>query len=131
MGGRRLAGVLWLIAGVVCAGLFTVVFVGERLRDLAVLLRDPARPTLVLVGGISAFAIGSLLLTRPGPNVVRWSLYVGLAWLVGFGALVVEAVANALRGGETGPIVSSGLITAFGAAAALVAWWSRRRAGPR
>ena len=127
MRGLRLAGTLWIVAGVVCAGLFIVVFVGERINDLGALLRDPVRPALVFGGMIVALPIGSLLVTRPGPNVVRWSNYAGVAWLIGFGALVVEAVANALGGGETGPIVSSSLITSFGVAGALVASWSRRR----
>lgn len=126
MRGLRLAGALWSMAGVVCAGLFVVVFVGERINDLGALLRDPVRPALVLGGALIAFPIGSRLLTRPSPNVVHWSSVAGLAWLVGFGALVVEAIVNALGGGETGPIVSSSLITGFGVAAALVAYLSRR-----
>ena len=127
--GLRLAGALWIMAGVVCAGLFIVVFVGERINDLGALLRDPVRPGLVLGGVLVAFPIGSLLAIRPGPKLVRWSNFAGVAWLVGFGSLVVEAVVNALRGGETGPIVSSSLIAGFGVAAALVAYLSRPAEG--
>jgi len=73
MGALRLAGALWIMAGVTCAGLFTFVFVGENLNDLGALLENPALPALALGGAIVALWIGGLQLTRPESGVVRWS----------------------------------------------------------
>jgi len=121
----RLAGTLWIMAGVVCAGLLSFVLIGERLNDLGALLANLALPARVLGGALVAFLIGSLLLTRPGPNVVRWSSLAGVAWLLAFGPLVVTAVVAALGGYEVGPVISSTLITSLGIAGAVVAYWSR------
>ena len=121
MDGLRLAGALWIMAGVTCAGLLLFVFIGENIKDLGALLEHPALPALVLGGALVALLIGSLLLTRPGPDVVRWSSLAGVAWLIGFGPLVV----GALGGHESGPLVSSSLITGLGLAGAVVAYWSR------
>jgi len=121
MGGLRLAGALWIMAGLTCAGLLSFVFIGENIHDLGTLLEHPALPALVLGGAIVALVIGSLLLNRPGPDVVRWSSLAGVAWLIGFGPLVV----NALGGDESGPLLSSSLITGLGIAGAVVAYWSR------
>ncbi|NJD29476.1 MAG: hypothetical protein FIA92_14430 [Chloroflexi bacterium] len=128
MSGLRLAGALWIMAGVTCAGLLSFVLIGERLNDLGALLANLALPARVLGGALVAFLIGSLLLTRPGPNVVRWSSLVGVAWLIAFGPLVVTAVAAALGGSEVGPVISSSLITSLGIAGAVVGYWSRMAA---
>jgi hypothetical protein len=103
----RLAGALWIMAGVTCAGLLSFVLIGENIHDLGALLEKPALPALVLGGALVAFLIGGLLLTRPGPNVVRWSSLAGIAWLIAFGPLVVTSVAAALGGYEFGPVVSA------------------------
>jgi hypothetical protein len=121
MGGFRLAGALWIMAGVTCAGLLSFVFIGENIHDLGALLEKPVLPAMVLGGALVALLIGSLLLTRPGPDVVRWSSLAGVAWLIGFGPLVVAA----LGGDESGPLLSSSLITGLGIAGAVVAYWSR------
>jgi hypothetical protein len=121
MGGLRLAGALWLAAGVVCAGLLLFVLIGENIHDLGTLLEHPALPALVLGGALVALLIGSLLLTHRGPDVVRWSSLAGVAWLIGFGSLVVAA----LGGDEFGPVVSSSLITGLGVAGAIVGNLSR------
>jgi hypothetical protein len=121
MGGLRLAGALWIMAGVTCAGLLLFVFIGENINDLGALLENPALPALVLGGALVALLIGSLLLTRPGPDAVRWSNLAGVAWLIGFGPLVV----GALGGNESGPILSSSLIAGLGIAGAVVAYWSQ------
>ena len=123
----RLAGALWLMAGVVCAGLLSFVLIGEHINDLGALLANLALPARVLGGALVAFLIGGLLLTRPGPNVVRWSSLAGVAWLIGFGSLVVAA----LGGSESGPLVSSSLITGLGVAGAVAGHLSRpaRRPG--
>lgn len=119
--GLRLGGELWVIAGAICAGLLIFVFVGENL-----LAQNPGLSAMVLGGAAAAFPTGGLLLGRPSLGVVRWSTVLGLAWLLTFGSLFLTAV----NGTEGGPMLSSGLITGFGVAAALVtfrAGRSRRR----
>lgn len=117
MGGLRLGGALWIIAGLVCAGLLIVVFIGEN-----ILLQNPGLSALFLGGAIIALLIGGLLIARPAPGVVRWSTVVGVVWLIVFGSLWVTALPDPDRG----PLLSDGLITGFGVAAALVAFWSGR-----
>lgn len=127
----RLAGTLWIMAGVVCLGLLSFVLIGEHINDLGALLGNLALPARVLGGALVAFLIGGLLLTCPGPNVVRWSSLAGIAWLIAFGPLVVTSVAAALGGYESGPVVSSSLITGLGIAGAVAGHLSRpaRRPG--
>ena len=115
--GLRLGGALWIVAGVICAGLFVFVFVGENL-----LAQNPGDSARVLGGAVAAFLTGGLLLARPGPGVVRWSSVLGLAWLLAFGSLWLTT----LKGPESGPILSSSLITGFGIAAALVTFRAGR-----
>ena len=117
MDGLRLGGALWVIAGLLCAGLFIVVFVGERLLG-----QNPGLSAMVLGGAVAALLIGGLLLARPGLGVVRWSTVLGLAWLLAFGSLMLTA----LGGPDRGPMLSSGLITSFGVAAALVTFRAGR-----
>jgi len=114
MVGFRVAGALWILAGVICLLLLIVVFVGENL----------ALPALVTGGAIVSLLIGVRLIARPGPAIVRWSNVAGVAWLMVFGSLVVT------RLDEPGPRTSSALITGFGVAGALVAFLSRRAARP-
>ena len=113
----RVGGALWIIAGVICAGLLIFVFVGENL-----LAKNPGLSAMVLGGAVTALLTGGLLLTRPTLGVVRWSTVLGLAWLLAFGSLFLTA----LRGPEIGPMVSSSLITGFGVAAALVTFRAGR-----
>lgn len=115
--GLRLGGALWVVAGVICAGLLIVVFVGENL-----LAHNPGLSAMVLGGAVAALLTGSLLLGRPGLGVVRWSTILGLVWLLAFGSLFLTT----LNGPETGPMLSSGLITGFGVAAALATFWAGR-----
>lgn len=115
----RLAGALWIMAGVTCAGLLIVVFVGENL-----LAQNPGLSALVLGGAVAAFLTGGLLLARPGLSVVRWSTVLGLAWLLAFGSLMITT----LNRPDRGPTFSSGLITGFGVAGALVAFRAGRSA---
>jgi hypothetical protein len=130
MSSLRLAGTLWIMAGVVCAGLLSFVLIGEHITDLGAVLANLALPARVLGGTLVAFLIGGLLLTRPGPNVVRWSSLAGIAWLIAFGPLVVTSVAAALGGSESGPVVSSSLITGLGIAGAVVGQLSRSARQP-
>ena len=119
MFGLRLAGALWIMAGLTCAGLLFFVFVGENLEDLGILLQQPALPALVLGGAIVSLLIGVMLIARPGPVAVRWSTVAGVAWLIVFGSLALT------RLGNPGPLLSSSMITGFGVAGALLAYRSR------
>lgn len=118
------------MAGVVCAGLLSFVLIGERINNLGALLANLASPARVLGGALVAFLIGGLLLTRPGPNAIRWSTLAGIAWLIAFGPLVVTTVAAALGGYEFGAVVSSSLITGLGTAGAVVGQLSRTARRP-
>jgi hypothetical protein len=113
----RLGGAFWVIAGVICAGLLIVVFVGESL-----LAQNPGLSAMVLGGAVAAFLTGGLLLARPGLGAMRCSTVLGLAWLLAFGSLTFTAP----NGPERGPMLSSGLITGFGVAAALVTFRAGR-----
>ena len=113
----RLGGALWIIAGVICAGLLIFVFVGENL-----LAKNPGLSAMVLGGSVAALLTGGLLLTRPSLGVVRWSTVLGLAWLLAFGSLFLTT----LNGPEGGPMLSSSLITGFGVASALVTFRAGR-----
>lgn len=115
--GLRLGGALWVIAGVICAGLLLVVFVGENL-----LAQNPGLSAVVLGGAVAAFLTGGLLLARPGLGVMRWSTVLGLAWLLAFGSLMLMA----LNDPDGGPLLSSSLMTGFGVAAALVTFQAGR-----
>ena len=119
MGRLRLAGALWIVAGLACVGLLIFVFVGENLENLGILLQNPVLPALVVGGAIVGLLIGVLLIARPGPGVVRWSTVAGVVWLIVFGSLALT------RLDKPGPLLSTGLITGFGVAGALVAYWSR------
>lgn len=110
MGGLKLAGGLWIIAGVNSAGMVFGVW-----EDGPVML------ALALGGAIVGLTIGALLVARPGPEVVRWSNIAGIAWLIAFGALTVVEVVL-----QMGYALSVALHTALGVAGALVAF--RRRA---
>ena len=115
--GVRVGGALWIIAGVICAGLLIFVFVGENL-----VAQNSGLSAMVLSGAVVALLIGGLLLVRPGPGVVLLSTVVGVAWLLAFGTVMLMA----LNGPDRGPTLSSGLITGFGVAGALVTFRAGR-----
>jgi hypothetical protein len=118
------------MAGVTCAGLLSFVLIGEHINDLGALLENPALPARVLGGALVALVIGSLLLSTRGPDMVRWSSLAGVVWLIAFGPLVVAAVVAALGGYESGPVLSSSLITGLGIAGAVVGQLSRTARRP-
>jgi hypothetical protein len=109
MSGFKLAGGLWIIAGVNSAGMAFGVW-----ED------GPIMFALALGGAIVGLTIGTLLIARPGPEVLRWSNVAGLVWLIAFGALTVVEVVT-----QMGYAWSVALQTALGVAAALVAYWRR------
>ena len=120
---QRLAGGLWIAAGVSCAGLFAV-FVGENSGDLGALVRDPALPGLVLGGAIVGLLLGLRLVTHASAGTVRASTAAGVVWLLAFGSVLVTAIGGT---GERWPIVSSSIITALGVGGAVVAYLRHSR----
>jgi hypothetical protein len=109
MGGLKLAGGLWIVAGVNSLGMVFGVW-----EDGPILL------ALALSGAVVGLTIGAQLVARPEADVVRWSNVAGLAWLIAFGALTVVEVVT-----QMGYALSVGLHTALGVAAALVAYGRR------
>jgi len=105
MGGLKLAGGLWIIAGLsnVVIGFATL---GEPMMALFV------------GGAIVALTIGVLLIARPGPATVRWSNVAGLAWLIAFGAYTLAEL-------DKQYLSTAIWLTTFGVAGALVAYWRR------
>ncbi len=115
--GLRLGAALWVMAGLACAGLLLVVFVGENIVP-----GNPDLSALVLGGAIGALLIGGRLIARPGPDVVRSSTLLGVAWLVTFGALTAGALSGPAP--DSGPSVSLSLISGLGIAGAVVTFLS-------
>jgi hypothetical protein len=105
MGGLKLAGGLWIIAG---------------LSNVVIAFATLGEPIMALfVGGaIVGLTIGALLFARPGPAVVRWSSVAGLAWLVAFGAYTVMQL-------DKQYLSTAVWLLAFGLAGALVTYWRR------
>lgn len=106
--GLKLAGGLWLFAGLNSAGMVFGVW------------DEPPLLALALFGTVTGLVVGGLLVTRPGPDAVRLSNLAGLAWLIAFGALTVVEIVTEMRYVS---FVAS--LTALGVAAALVAFWRR------
>jgi len=110
MGGLRLAGVLWLIGGVLSALLVLVA------------LDTPGYALLLGAGGIVGLVIGGLLIWRPAVHVIRWSNIAGVAWLAAFGWLTVTNLDK-----PAGEVISGLILAAFGVGGALLAQIRRGR----
>jgi hypothetical protein len=108
MGGLKLAGGLWIFAGLNSAGMAFGV------------LDEPIILALALGGAIVGLTIGARLIVRPGPDVLRWSNVAGIGWLIAFGALTVVEVVT-----QMGYERFVAFHTAIGVAAALAAYWRR------
>jgi hypothetical protein len=110
MSGLKLAGALWIIAGA-----------SSALMVFGV-LDEPLLLVLGVTGAIVGLTIGTLLVVRPGTDIVRWSTVAGIGWLIAFGGLAVIEVAM-----QMGYVLTAVRILSFGVAGALVAY-SRRAA---
>jgi hypothetical protein len=108
MGGLKLPGGLWMIAGLSSAVLVLVA------------LDEPVLMALLVGGAVVGLTIGAFLFARPGPSVVRWSSIAGVAWLIAFGALTLTQLDKPF-----GQLFSALWLTGFGVAGALVAQWRR------
>ena len=73
----KLAGVLWLVAGV-----FTVI--------ITVVFRVDVWQWIVTIAlGIAAATVGLLLLIRPSGAIITWSSALGVVWLLVYAALTI------------------------------------------
>src|SRR6266566_1491496 len=90
----RLAGTLWLMAGVVCAGLLSFVLIGEHINDLGALLANLALPARVLGGPLVVTTVAAALGGYEFGPVVSSSLITGLGVA---GALVTFRAGRAGR----------------------------------
>jgi len=111
MSAFRVAGALWIIAGLSSAAL--LVFV----------LDNPLFIALMAGGAIVGLAIGALLIARAGADVMRWSNIAGVAWLIAFGGVTFTQLDKPI-----GQLFSVVWLTAFGVAGALVAYRGRGEA---
>ena len=78
MKGLRLAGILWLVGGVMSVVL-TIVY-----------RNDAWQWFLTIPSGLAATVLGIWLIVRPGTAMVSWSIALGIAWLIIFAALAVQ-----------------------------------------
>ena len=108
MGALKLAGGLWILAGLRSA---LIVFG---------VLDEPILLALGIGGAITGLTIGALLVARPGPEVVRLSNVAGIAWVIAFGALTLAEIVM-----QMGYVLSVAPILGFGAAGSLVAYMRR------
>ncbi|MGH2428889.1 MAG: hypothetical protein ACRDGV_08390 [Candidatus Limnocylindria bacterium] len=112
MASKKLAGVLWLIAGLSSGG-------------IAFFLDDPLDLAIFVGGGVLAVLLALAMLVRPSPSWVTWSNVLGAAWLLAFGALILTKLSLPLE-----QLLSVVWIFGFGVAGAVVAYAQRRRAAP-
>ena len=111
MSGFRVAGALWIVAGLSSAAL--LIFV----------LDNPLFIALMAGGAIVGLSIATLLIVRPGRDVVRWSNLAGVAWLIAYGGLTLTQLDKPI-----GQLFSALWVTGFGVAGALVAYRRREEA---
>lgn len=108
MKGLRVAGVLWLVGGVMSVVL-TIVFRTDALQWV-----------LTIASGLVAVVLGLWLSVRPNTAIVPWSIAVGIAWLIIF------AVLTAQQAGELVAWSTDVFLAVIGVAAAVVAYAAAR-----
>jgi uncharacterized membrane protein HdeD (DUF308 family) len=108
MKGLRVAGVLWLVGGVMSVVL-TIVFRTDALQWV-----------LTIASGLVAVVLGLWLSVRPNTAIVPWSIAVGVAWLIIF------AVLTAQQAGELVAWSTDVFLAVIGVAAAVVAYAAAR-----
>ena len=112
MASQRLAGVLWLVAGISSGG-------------TALFLVDPLDLAIFIGGAVLAVLLAFAMLVRPSPSWVTWSNLLGAAWLLGFGAVILTSLSLPLE-----QLLSVVWVLAFGLAGAAVAYARRSRTAP-
>lgn len=106
---QKLAGVLWLIAGLSSGG-------------IAFFLVDPIDLAIFIGGAVLAVLLALAMLGRPSPSWVTWSKLLGAAWVLAFGWVILTSLSLPVE-----QLLSVVWIFGFGLAGAGVAYASRRR----
>lgn len=109
MASQKLAGILWLIAGISSGG-------------IAFFLDDPLDLAIFIGSAVLAVLLAFAMLARPSPAWVIWSNVLGAAWLLAFGAVLLMNLSLPVE-----QVFSVVWILAFGVAAAAVANARRMR----
>jgi hypothetical protein len=112
MASQKLAGVLWLIAGVSSGG-------------IAFFLDDPLDLAIFIGGAVMAILLAIAMLVRPSPAWVTWSNLLGAAWVLAFGAVVLTSLSLPIE-----EVLSVVWVLAFGLAGAVAAYARRLRDVP-
>ena len=109
MASQKLAGALWLIAGISSGG-------------IAFFLVDPLDLAIFIGGAVLAVLLAIAMLVRPSAAWVIWSNLLGAAWFVAFGAVILTSLSLPIE-----ELLSVVWILAFGLAGAVVAFARRPR----
>ena len=112
MASQKLAGVLWLIAGISSGG-------------IAFFLVDPLDLAIFIGGAVLAVLLAVAMLLRPSPSWVLWSNLLGAAWLLAFGAIILTSLSLPIA-----ELLSVVWVLAFGFGGAVVAYARRPRTSP-
>lgn len=105
MSGQRLAGILWLVAGISSGG-------------ISFFLVDPLDLAIFVGGAVLGVLLGLAMVVRPSPAWVPASGVLGVAWLIAFGGLTITKLSEL----PIEQLLSIVWVLAFGVAAAVVAY---------
>ena len=109
MTSQKLAGVLWLIAGISSGG-------------IAFFLVDPIDLAIFIGGAVLAVLLALAMLVRPSPSWVSWSNVLGAVWLLAFGWVILNKLSLPME-----QLLSVVWIFSFGLAGAVVTYARRPR----
>ena len=112
MAPQRLAGVLWLIAGISSGG-------------IAFFLVNPLDLAVFIGGAVLVVLLALAMLVRPSPSWVTWSTLLGAAWFLAFGGVILTKLSLPIE-----QLLSVVWIFGFGIAGAVVAYLRRPRTSP-
>ena len=112
MASQKLAGILWLIAGISSGG-------------IAFFLDDPLDLAIFIGGAVLAVLLALAMLVRPSSSWVLWSNLLGAAWLLAFGAVILTRLSLPIA-----ELLSVVWVLAFGLAGAVIAYARRPRTSP-
>ncbi len=110
MASQKLAGVLWLLAGISSGG-------------IAFFLVDPLDLAIFIGGAVLAVLLALAMFVRPSPSWVTWSNLLGAAWLLAFGAVLLTSLSLPIA-----ELLSVVWVLAFGLGGTVVAYARRPRA---
>jgi len=112
MASHKLAGLLWLVAGISSGG-------------IAFFLVDPLDLAIFIGGAVLAVLLALAMLVRPSTSWVTWSNLLGAAWLLAFGAVILTSLSLPIE-----ELLSVVWVLVFGLAGAVVAYARRPRTAP-